>query len=35
MAPKLKRNEIVRPLLLLGTLVALILVLVSLQVAAA
>ena len=35
MAPRLKRNEIVRPLLLLGTLVALILVLVSLQVAAA
>ena len=35
MAPRLKRSEIVRPLLLLGTLVALILVLVSLQVAAA
>lgn len=34
MAPRLKRNEIVRPLLLLATLVALILLLVSLQVAA-
>ncbi|MEY4046098.1 MAG: hypothetical protein RIR19_567 [Chloroflexota bacterium] len=35
MAPKLKRNEIVRPLLLIAALVALIVLLVSLQVAAA
>jgi len=35
MAPKLKRNEIARPLLLIAALVALIVLLVSLQVAAA
>lgn len=35
MAPRLKRSEIVRPLLLLATLVALILLLVAAQVAAA